>query len=99
MSWEIVVGIITLAGFVISIMGPLTKLTKIMTELTVSVQGLKEVVNEMGIKNTESHKRLWEHNNKQDESIENHERRISKIEYDIDKYHSNDVVTVHSQED
>lgn len=87
MTWEIVVGIITLFGFLVSVITPLTKLTKIMTELTISVEGLKEAIKQMGDKNTESHRRIWEHNTEQDELLENHEKRITKIEYDMDKYH------------
>ena len=30
--------------------------------------------------NRESHKRLWEHNDKQDQTIQNHENRISILE-------------------
>lgn len=87
MTWEIVVGIITLFGFLVSVVTPLTKLTKIMTELTISVEGLKEAIKQMGDKNTESHRRIWEHNTEQDKLLENHEKRITKIEYDMDKYH------------
>lgn len=87
MTWEIVVGIMALFGFLVSVITPLTKLTKIMTELTISVEGLKEAIKQMGDKNTESHRRIWEHNTEQDELLENHEKRITKIEYDMDKYH------------
>lgn len=87
MTWEIVAGIIALFGFLVSVVTPLTKLTKIMTELKVSVEGLKEAVSQMGEKNIESHRRIWEHNTEQDETLDNHEKRITKIEYDMDKYH------------
>ena len=50
-------------------------------------RSLKEAVSQMGEKNTESHRRIWEHNTEQDETLDNHEKRITKIEYDIDKYH------------
>lgn len=86
MTWEIVVGIIALFGFLVSVI-TLTKLTRIMTELTISVEGLKEAIKQMSDKNTESHRRIWEHNTEQDELLENHEKRITKIEYDMDKYH------------
>lgn len=87
MTWEIVVGIIALFSFLVSVITPLTKLIRIMTELTISVEGLKEAIKQMGDKNTESHRRIWEHNTEQDELLENHEKRITKIEYDMDKYH------------
>ena len=87
MTWEIVVGVITLFGFIVSIVTPILKLTKVMTQLTISVENLREVVDQMGAQNTESHKRIWEHNEDQDEKINNHEQRIFKLEYDVRKYH------------
>lgn len=87
MTWEIVLGIIALFGFIVSIVTPILKLTKIMTELNFSVEGLKDAVNQMSIKNTESHRRIWEHNEEQDKVIDDHERRLIKIEYDMDKFH------------
>ena len=88
MTWEIIIGIITLFGFLVSVVTPIAKLTKIMTELIDSVQSLKEAINEIGTKNTESHRRIWEHNTVQDQTLENHEKRITKLEYDVDKYHN-----------
>ncbi len=88
MTWEIVLGIIALFGFIVSVVTPILKLTKVMTELNVSVAALKETINEMGVRNTESHRRIWEHNDEQDKKIDDHERRINKMEYDIDKYHN-----------
>lgn len=40
MTWEIVVGLIALVGFVISIMTPITKLNTAITKLTCSVDSL-----------------------------------------------------------
>lgn len=87
MTWEILLGIITLVGFLISIIGPILKLTKVMTELSISVTNLKDAVDQMGIKNSESHKKIWEHIGEQDKKIDDHEKRITKNEYDIDKFH------------
>lgn len=87
MTWEIALGIITFFGFVVSVVTPITKLTKIMTELSVSVGNLKNSIDQINSKNTESHRRIWEHNEEQDEKIEDHEKRITRMEYDIDKYH------------
>lgn len=87
MTWEIVIGIIALFGFIVSVVTPISKLTKIMTELNFSVLGLKEAMNHISTKNTESHRRIWEHSEEQDVKLEDHEKRITKMEYDIDKYH------------
>ena len=88
MTWEIFLGIVALIGFLITVMTPLLKLNKVMTELNCSVDGLKQLIADINSKNSETHKRIWEHNVKQDGMIDNHERRITKIEYDIDKYHN-----------
>lgn len=87
MTWEIVLGIIALFGFIVSVVTPILKLTRVMTELNISVASLKESINQINEKNSESHKRIWEHNEHQDQKIDDHERRIGKIEYDIEKYH------------
>lgn len=88
MTWEIVLGIIALFGFMVSVVTPILKLTRIMTELNFSVEGLKKAIDDISINNSESHKRIWEHNAEQDRQINDHEKRINKIEYDIDKYHN-----------
>lgn len=93
MTWEILVGIITLVGFIISVIGPIMKLTKVMTELTVSVTNLKDVVDQMGTKNSESHKKIWDHIDEQDKKIDDHEKRLTKTEYDIDKFHGHNGYT------
>lgn len=98
MTWEIVLGIIALFGFLVSVVTPVLKLTKIMTELNFSVEGLKDAINQINNKNIEDHRRLWEHNTVQDDLIEKHEKRITKIEYDIDKYHNYKPNHHHSEE-
>ena len=87
MTWEVVLGIVTLFGFIVSIVTPILKLTKVMTELMMSVDGLKNTFNQTNTKIDTEFKRIWEHNEEQDELIDDHEKRIMKIEYDIDKYH------------
>ena len=84
MTWEIVVGLGTLLTICISIMKPIVSLTKAMTTLNVTVTDLKDSMSEIVVKNQESHKRLWEHNGKQDGKIEDHEKRITKIETNIE---------------
>lgn len=87
MTWEIVLGIIALVGFVITISTPINKLTRVMTELRISLEGVKSSVEQLTTKNTESHRRLWEHNDMQDERIDSIEKRTTKIEYDMEKFH------------
>ena len=84
MTWEIFLGIVALVGFLITVISPLMKLSKTMTELNVNMQNLNQAMNTLTSNNTESHRRIWEHNEEQDSKIENHEKRITKIETKMD---------------
>ena len=87
MTWEIFLGIVALVGFIISVATPLMKLSKTMTELNINMQNLNQAMNVLTANNTESHRRIWQHNEEQDEKIENHEKRITKIETKMDIMH------------
>ena len=58
-----------------------------MTELTVTIRNLSDKISNLETNNSESHDKLWQHNNDQDEKINkhelelmNHELRIESIE-------------------
>ena len=87
MTWEIFLGIVALVGFCVTIATPLMKLSKTMTELNVNMQNLNQAMNILTANNTESHIRIWAHNEEQDEKLENHEKRITKIETKMDIIH------------
>ena len=87
MTWEIFLGIVALVGFCVTIATPLMKLSKTMTELNVNMQNLNQATNTLTANNTESHRRIWAHNDEQDERLENHEKRITKIETKMDIIH------------
>lgn len=81
MTWEIFLGIVALVGFVISIVTPLMKLNTSITKLNNSVDVLKDAIDRIDNNNEESHKRIWKHNDEQDELIAEHSRKISNIEH------------------
>ena len=87
MTWEIFLGIVALVGFCVTIATPLMKLSKTKTELNVNMQNLNQAMNTLTANNTESHRRIWVHNDEQDEKLENHEKRITKIETKMDIIH------------
>ena len=84
MTWEIFLGIVALVSFMITVISPFMKLSTTMTELNVNMQNLNQAMNTLTSNNTESHRRIWEHNEEQDSKIENHEKRITKIETKMD---------------
>lgn len=77
MNWEIVVGIIALVGFVGSISTWVSKMTKSLAMLESTIEMLDGTLQEMSEHNREGHKEFYRR-------LDNHEGRISKLEYDRD---------------
>ena len=80
-EWSVIVMLITLGGGIIVLVRPIVTLTKAITELTVTCKNLDGQFTAMQNKNTESHRRIWEHNDEQDKRLNNHEARIESIEH------------------
>jgi septal ring factor EnvC (AmiA/AmiB activator) len=87
MTWEIFLGIGALISFVIAITGPMLKLNTSITKLNSSVDVLKEAIDKIDEDNEKSHKRIWEHNDKQDKLISENTQRIVGLEHKIDILH------------
>ena len=87
MSWEIFLGIAALLSFILSVSGPLIKLNTSITKLNASVGTLKEAIDKIDEDNEKSHKRIWEHNDKQDSLIAENAQRIVGLEHKIDILH------------
>lgn len=86
-EWQVITMLITLAGGVVLIVRPIINLTKAITELTVTCKKLDEQFSNFESSNKESHRRIWAHEEKQDETLEDHERRISRFEERSEKQH------------
>lgn len=79
-EWGTVLVIVTLVGLVAAVARPVVSLTKSITTLTVVVEGLKEDMNDYRDRNSDSHDRLWRHEEKQDAQLGDHEKRLIKVE-------------------
>ena len=79
-EWQVLCVIITVFGFIVAVVTPLTKLTKSITELTTVVEHLDNAVTEQKERSIESHTKLWKHNDKQDDQLNDHETRIALLE-------------------
>ena len=75
-----VVALSTILGVGISVVKPILAVVKTMTELNESMKNLADKFNMFDFANSEAHKRLWRHNEEQDEKIQDHETRIILIE-------------------
>lgn len=76
----VVVALGTIAATGAAIATPLIKNVKVMTELNISIKNLTDKFNKFEVNNHDDHKRIWTHNEKQDETIQEHETRISILE-------------------
>lgn len=80
MEWTTVTVIIALVGLGAAVIKPIVSLTQSITKLTVVVERLERELDEQSEHSRESHKRLWDHNEEQDNRLDDHERRIHDIE-------------------
>lgn len=80
MTWEIFLGIVALFGFITAVMTPIVKLNTSITKLNAALEILQGSMGRLEVDNSESHKRMWNHNEAQDNVIKNHEVRLASIE-------------------
>ena len=80
MEWTTVTVIIALVGLGAAVIKPIVSLTQSITKLTVVVERLKRELDEQSEHSRESHRRLWDHNEEQDNRLDDHERRIHDME-------------------
>ena len=76
MSWEIVLGIIALVGFVGSVAAWVSKLSHTLTSLEMTLKALKEVLYELKDNNKESHKEFYSR-------LKDHDNRIMRLEASV----------------
>lgn len=76
----IVVSLGTILGVGVIVVKPMLQVVKSMTELNESIKTLASKLSQLEISNLEAHKRIWNHNDEQDEKLQDHELRIKLME-------------------
>lgn len=79
-DWDIVKDIVVLAGLIITVTTPMLKLNTSITQLKALIDSVANQVQENDKSNSASHKRLWEHNEEQDETLQRHEQRLHDLD-------------------
>lgn len=79
-EWAVVGVLTALVGLFATVAKPMITLNKTLTELTITVKGLKSDMDGMALRNTRSHERIWEHSEQQDRQLADHDRRIGMLE-------------------
>lgn len=80
-EWGVVGVIIALVGLFATMVKPIITLTKTITRLTVVVERLENGQREQKDSAHTAHQKLWEHNDKQDQRLDDHELRIGILEH------------------
>lgn len=80
MIGAIIVALGSVLGVGATVVKPILQVVKSITELNESIKGLTEKFKSFEINNHDDHKRMWCHNEKQDETIQEHETRIAVLE-------------------
>lgn len=76
-----VMGVITaLVGLFITVVRPLLTLNSSIVRLTERMEHLSAELNELTVRNTEKHKRIWDRVDEQAELLADHEKRIDHLE-------------------
>ena len=90
MSTNEMIGFVIVAlGSILSVgvivVKPILQVVKTMTALNESIKALTEKFKTFEVNNHDDHKRIWKHNEKQDETIQEHGERILLLENEIKK--------------
>ena len=80
MTWEIVLGVITLLGFVITCVTAVSKIAAAIGEFKAAVADLREALTEFRCSAHDTHHKLFGKLDEQSERINDHETRISILE-------------------
>ena len=80
MTWDIVAGIVLLAGFIITVIKTIIPLTNAVARLTEQSIYMGDKVEEINQQKKEEHKKIHAHNEKQDAMLQNHEQRLHELD-------------------
>lgn len=79
-EWTVVGVIVVLLGLLGTVTAPMIKLNTTLTKLNDKFETLDGKLTDVTESNHDSHKRLWEHEEAQDNTLHNHEARIQILE-------------------
>lgn len=80
-KWNVLLVIIEIVGFLAVLMPPVIKLAKSMTKLEEAISALSAQLTEIKTDNAAAHKRIWDKVDAHDETINDHETRITVLEH------------------
>ena len=79
-EWNVVGVLVVVAGLFLSVGAPVIRLNSTLTKLSTLVEAVQSRQDRQERDNTNSHRRLWKHNDEQDATLTDHETRITILE-------------------
>lgn len=79
-EWNVVGVLLVVAGLFLSVGAPVIRLNSTLTKLSTLVEAVQSRQDRQDRDNTDSHRRLWKHNDEQDAALNDHETRITILE-------------------
>lgn len=80
MEWTVVTVLIGLVGLGAAVVKPIVSLTRSITTLTVVVERVEKELASQIRHNEDGHRRIWAKNEEQDGRLDDHEKRIDRLE-------------------
>lgn len=81
-EWTVVSVIVVLIGLFFTVGRPVINLNSAITTLTVKIEHMQSDEADESRRNTESHAKMCEHLETHDNTLVEHDKRITKIEYE-----------------
>ncbi|OUN81937.1 hypothetical protein [Gemmiger sp. An50] len=79
-EWSVVGVLVVVVGLFLSVGAPVIRLNSTITKLSTLVEGLRDRQVQQEQNNSDSHRRIWKHNEEQDAVLNDHETRITILE-------------------
>lgn len=79
-EWDVVLVITAIVGLFFTIGKPIIKLNTNIVQLNASLEATRKEQSDYEKNNHKAHARLWEHNEKQDEELEQHRLRLHDLD-------------------
>lgn len=79
-EWNVVGVLVVVVGLFLSVGAPVIRLNSTLTKLSTLMEAVQTRQDRQERDNTDSHRRLWKHNDGQDAFLRDHETRITILE-------------------
>lgn len=83
-EWGVFLVITSIVGFLLAVGGPAVYVVKTLVKITTVLDRMQKDVDENRDKSVEAYRELWEHNDKQDAQIAEHDREIYGLKMLLD---------------